>query len=42
VTLNQLNVRKESRYGYGQGYYAGYYDAYGYTSTEGEAKNSRV
>lgn len=42
VTLNQLNVRKESRYGYGQGYYAGYYDAYGYTSTEGEAKNSKV
>ncbi|WP_221800653.1 GumC family protein [Oceanobacter mangrovi] len=36
VVLNQLNVSKESRYG-GYGYYAGYYDAYGYTSDEKNA-----
>ncbi len=35
IALNQLNVHKESKYGYG--YYAGYYDAYGYTSSEKES-----
>ncbi|MCY0966961.1 GumC family protein [Parathalassolituus penaei] len=32
VVLNQLDVHKEAKYGYGYGYYGGYYDAYGYTS----------
>lgn len=33
VLLNQLDVNKEARYS-GYGYYAGYYDAYGYTSND--------
>ncbi|MDP2548176.1 MULTISPECIES: polysaccharide biosynthesis tyrosine autokinase [unclassified Oceanobacter] len=33
VLLNQLDVNKEARYS-GYGYYAGYYDAYGYTADD--------
>lgn len=40
VVLNQVNVDKESAYGYGR-YYGGYYDYYGYSSNTAEAPKGK-